>query len=90
MQVVNALVKADKDFDLLVIPGGGHGAAGTPYGRRRQTDFFVKHLLDNSRDTGTQPRKRGPTRRGKDAQIMPPRATPPHVCRRGPERSSCC
>ncbi len=25
MQVVNALIKADKDFDLLVIPGGGHG-----------------------------------------------------------------
>ena len=45
MQVVDALVKADKDFDLLVIPGAGHGAAGTPYGRRRQRDFFVRHLL---------------------------------------------
>ena len=27
MQVVNALIKADKDFDLLVIPGRGHGSA---------------------------------------------------------------
>jgi dipeptidyl-peptidase-4 len=46
MQVANALVKADKDFDLLVIPGTGHGAGDSPYGRRRTTDFFVRHLLD--------------------------------------------
>ncbi|RMF96759.1 MAG: S9 family peptidase [Planctomycetota bacterium] len=50
MQVVNALIEADKDFDLLVIPGAGHGAAGTPYGRRRLRDFFVRHLL------GVEPR----------------------------------
>lgn len=52
MQVVDALIKADKDFDLLVMPGVGHGAAGTPYGRRRQADFFVRHLL------GVEPRGR--------------------------------
>ncbi len=46
MQVVDALIKADRDFDLLVIPGAGHGAAGTKYGRRRQADYFVRHLLD--------------------------------------------
>jgi dipeptidyl aminopeptidase/acylaminoacyl peptidase len=45
MQVVNALIRADKDFDLLVAPNVGHGVAGTPYGRRRLRDFFVKHLL---------------------------------------------
>ncbi len=45
MQVVDALVKADKDFDLLVIPGTGHGAAETPYGKRRRRDFFVRHLM---------------------------------------------
>ncbi len=44
MQVVDALVKADKDFDMLVIPGVGHGASGTPYGRRRTMDFFVRCL----------------------------------------------
>ncbi len=44
MQVVDALVQADKDFDFLIIPGAGHGAAGTPYARRRQWDFFVRHL----------------------------------------------
>lgn len=49
MQVVNALIKADKDFDLLVIPGGGHGVGGA-YGSRRRMDFFVRHLL------GVEPR----------------------------------
>jgi dipeptidyl aminopeptidase/acylaminoacyl peptidase len=43
MQVVNALIRARKDFDLLVIPGGGHGAGGE-YGTRRRNDFFVRHL----------------------------------------------
>jgi dipeptidyl aminopeptidase/acylaminoacyl peptidase len=45
MQVVKALIKANKDFDLLVVPGGGHGAGGSPYGRRKQRDFFVRNLL---------------------------------------------
>jgi dipeptidyl aminopeptidase/acylaminoacyl peptidase len=43
MQVVNALIKADKVFDLLVIPGGGHGMGGA-YGERKMFDFFVRHL----------------------------------------------
>jgi dipeptidyl-peptidase 4 len=46
MQVVNALIKADKDFELLVVPGADHGAgASTPYGQRRIRDFFVRSLL---------------------------------------------
>jgi len=45
MQVVNALVKANKDFDLLVIPGANHGSAETPYGKRRRADYFVRNLL---------------------------------------------
>ncbi|HEV3415902.1 MAG TPA: DPP IV N-terminal domain-containing protein [Pirellulales bacterium] len=49
MQVVNALIKADKDFDLLVIPGADHGQDG-PYGIRRRQDFFVRNLL------GVEPR----------------------------------
>ncbi|AGA31055.1 S9 family peptidase [Singulisphaera acidiphila] len=45
MQVVNALIQAKKDFDFVVFPGAGHGAGGSPYGERRQRDFFVRHLL---------------------------------------------
>ncbi len=44
MQVVNALIKANKVFDLLVIPGAGHGIGGA-YGERKRNDFFVHHLL---------------------------------------------
>jgi dipeptidyl aminopeptidase/acylaminoacyl peptidase len=45
MQVANALIKADKDFDLVIMTGRGHGSAETDYGRRRRADFFVRHLL---------------------------------------------
>jgi len=44
MQVVNALIKAGKTFDLLVIPGAGHGPGGA-YGEKKRNDFFVHHLL---------------------------------------------
>ena len=50
MQMVNALIKADKDFDLLIVPGAGHGVAGGAYAARRQADYFVRHLL------GVEPR----------------------------------
>jgi dipeptidyl aminopeptidase/acylaminoacyl peptidase len=39
----DALIKARKDFDFLVVPGGGHGAGGA-YVQRRLEDFFVRHL----------------------------------------------
>jgi dipeptidyl-peptidase-4 len=50
MQVVDALIKADKDFDLLIVPGHGHGVGRIPYASRRRMDFFVRHLL------GVEPR----------------------------------
>jgi dipeptidyl aminopeptidase/acylaminoacyl peptidase/uncharacterized protein (DUF885 family) len=40
----DALIKADKDFDLILVPGAGHGMGGE-YGSRRMRDFFVRHLL---------------------------------------------
>jgi dipeptidyl aminopeptidase/acylaminoacyl peptidase len=44
MQVVNQLIRHNKDFDLLVIPGAGHGSGGA-YGDHKRFDFFAKHLL---------------------------------------------
>ena len=44
MQVVNALIKANKDFDLLVIPGARH-TMGDAYGEHKRYDFFVEHLM---------------------------------------------
>ena len=43
MRLADALIKAGKDFDLLVVPGAGHGMGGA-YGNRRLQDFFVRHL----------------------------------------------
>ncbi|WP_211352081.1 S9 family peptidase [Dinghuibacter silviterrae] len=43
-RVVDQLIKHDKYFDLLVVPGMGHSDGG-PYGRKKKRDFFVKHLL---------------------------------------------
>ena len=60
MQVVNALIKSEKQFDLLVIPGANHGSGGA-YGDRKRYDFFVHHLLkieppdwNKSRPAGTK------------------------------------
>jgi len=50
MQVVDALIKADKDFELLIVPGRGHGVGETDYAGRRRMDFFVRNLL------GVEPR----------------------------------
>ncbi len=48
LQVVDALVKADKDFEFVMLPTAGHGAAETAYGHRRRLDFLRRTLLDPS------------------------------------------
>jgi len=45
MQFANALIKANKDFELVTIPGMGHSSGGE-FGERKRKDFFVKHLMD--------------------------------------------
>ena len=47
-QVVNALTQADKDFEFVPIMNAGHGAAETPFGKRRRAEFLVRHLRDSS------------------------------------------
>ncbi|SHG44075.1 S9 family peptidase [Pedobacter caeni] len=44
MQVMNKLIKANKNFDFLIVPGMGHSIGGD-YGEHKRRDFFVKHLL---------------------------------------------
>lgn len=43
LQFVDALIKANKDFELLYMPNTNHGGNG-PYITRRVWDFFVRHL----------------------------------------------
>lgn len=44
MQVADALIRANKDFELVVIPGARH-TMGENYGEHKRYDFFVRHLL---------------------------------------------
>jgi dipeptidyl-peptidase-4 len=43
--LVDALIKANKDFDLLLMPNRRHGYAAEPYMIRRRWDYFVRNLL---------------------------------------------
>ncbi|HEY3160175.1 MAG TPA: DPP IV N-terminal domain-containing protein [Vicinamibacterales bacterium] len=43
--VVDELIKANKDFDLLLLPNRRHGYAAEPYMIRRRWDYFVRNLL---------------------------------------------
>lgn len=45
MMVVDALIAANKDFDLLLFPNRGHGFGREPYMMRRKWDYFVSNLL---------------------------------------------
>ena len=44
-ELVDALIKANKDFDLIIFPNRNHGFGNEPYMVRRRWDYFVKHLL---------------------------------------------
>ena len=44
MQVADALIKADKEFELVIVPGYNHTSGGK-FGERKRRDFFIKHLI---------------------------------------------
>ena len=45
LKLVQALIEANKDFDLLILPNQGHSLGSHRYLIRRRWDFFVRHLL---------------------------------------------
>jgi dipeptidyl aminopeptidase/acylaminoacyl peptidase len=62
--VVDALMKANKDFDLLMLPNQRHGyGAASNYMTRRRWDYFVRYLLGVEPPTGYE--------------LHPPPAPPP-------------
>jgi dipeptidyl-peptidase 4 len=61
--VVNELIKANKDFDLIMFPNRPHGFGNEAYMTRRRWDYFVKHLL------GAEPPK--------EYELRPPAQTGP-------------
>lgn len=54
LQLVNALIKSNKDFDFVMVPNMAHSAGGD-YGERKRRDFFVRHLLGIEPPAWTQP-----------------------------------
>lgn len=47
MQVADALIRAGKEFELVVIPGASH-TMGDDFGERKRYDFFVRHLMEKN------------------------------------------
>jgi dipeptidyl-peptidase 4 len=67
--VVEALIKANKDFDLIILPNERHGyrgQAGT-YMTRRRWDYFVKNLM------GAEPPKEYELKFKTDPRLTPAR-----------------
>ncbi|MBX9582303.1 MAG: prolyl oligopeptidase family serine peptidase, partial [Gemmataceae bacterium] len=72
-RLCDALIRANKDFDFVLVPGAGHGMGGA-YGQRRLHDFFVRHLL------GAEPPDRNaPAGQAGQAAPAPPPADRPKV-----------
>ncbi|MDI9310599.1 MAG: DPP IV N-terminal domain-containing protein [Limnohabitans sp.] len=46
LQLVNALIEANKDFDFLIMPNQDHFLDKSMYYTRKRFDYFVKHLLN--------------------------------------------
>lgn len=44
IQLVNELIKANRDFDMIIAPDRAHGL-NEPYFIRRRWDYFVRHLM---------------------------------------------
>ena len=66
MLVVEALTRANKDYDLVVFPNAAHGfGTYSPYMMRKRWDYFVKNLLGKEPpkeyqfETRTDPRNGG-------------------------------
>ena len=52
LQLVDAFVRENKDFDFVILPNGGHGRFSDQYGLRRMWDHLVLHLLGTQPPTG--------------------------------------
>lgn len=57
--VVDELIRANKDFDLILFPNRGHGFGSEPYMVRRRWDYFVRHLLGAEPPAGYEVRTGG-------------------------------
>lgn len=61
IRVADALIKANKSFDLLIVPNLDHGLTQEPYVIRRSWDFFVRNLRGEEPPAGYDLKKPDPT-----------------------------
>ena len=52
LQFAAALIRADKDFDLLILPGRNHEIQFDPYFVRRRWDYLVQHVMGETPPAG--------------------------------------
>ncbi|HUF50031.1 MAG TPA: DPP IV N-terminal domain-containing protein [Longimicrobiales bacterium] len=45
LRLVDALIRANKEFDMLIVPNANHGVGSTPYFIKKRWDYLVRHLL---------------------------------------------
>ena len=57
--LIDALIDANKDFDLLVLPNRNHGFGNEPYVIRRTWDYFLRHLRGEEPPAGYEIRRPG-------------------------------
>ena len=56
MQVVDALIQADRNFDLLIVPNATHMLLLLPYVQRRTFDYFVERLMGQHAPRSASPK----------------------------------
>ncbi len=90
MRLADALINADKNFEMLVMPGVGHSDGGK-YGQERMRDFFQRHLqgIDAKRVGNDDVLKSG-SNAANGAQPTPatPEPDPPLASWDGPNRAA--
>src|SRR5439155_24849238 len=60
MRLVDALIKANKRFDMLILPGQRHGfGTSQPYFNQRMWDFFSDHLIGDRQNSADILEKKG-------------------------------
>ena len=54
MRLMAEMVRQNKDFDFLLLPGKNHDFKPYPYFIRKRWDYFVRHLLGSEPPKGFQ------------------------------------
>ncbi|HWR36806.1 MAG TPA: DPP IV N-terminal domain-containing protein [Clostridia bacterium] len=64
LQFADALIKANKNFDMLIVPNQYHGEGRNPYVIRRRWDYFVQNLAGVAPPSGFEIQQEDNDRRG--------------------------